>query len=97
MKVKFTCSPKGRPEYKLGDVVEFKSEVEMTYARKFLARGWAEPADSDATKAIKDIEQDKKDAAALTTKENTVYAEQVRGGERGPAAQFSPTQSAPGK
>jgi hypothetical protein len=40
MKVKFTQKPKGR-SYKVGDIVEFKTEVEMTYARKYIDRGWA--------------------------------------------------------
>jgi hypothetical protein len=40
MKLKFTQKPKGR-SYKVGDIVEFKSDVEMTYAHKYIARGWA--------------------------------------------------------
>lgn len=47
MKIRFLTEPKGR-DYKKGQVVEFKSSVELTYARKFIARGWAEEIDEAA-------------------------------------------------
>ena len=51
MKIKFTTSPKGRPEFKAGDILDFKGPVPETYANKFIARGWAEPYDDAAIKA----------------------------------------------
>lgn len=41
MKIKFTESPKGRPEYKEGDVVDFNGPVAQTYAHKFVRQGVA--------------------------------------------------------
>lgn len=41
MKIKFTEAPKGR-SYKAGEVVEFAGPVPEGYARKYIARGWAE-------------------------------------------------------
>ena len=42
MKIRFIVSPPGRPEYKKGDVREFNGRIEEGYARKYVARGWAE-------------------------------------------------------
>lgn len=50
MKIKFLETPKGRPEYKKGETYEFNGAIEEIYARKYLARGWAEPADKPAEK-----------------------------------------------
>ncbi len=41
MKIKFTEAPKGR-DHKIGDVVEFNGPIPEGYARKYIARGWAE-------------------------------------------------------
>lgn len=88
MKIKFLISPKGRPEYQAGETHEFKSDVEVTYARKFLAKGWAEPVDGEASKTIGKIKQDEKDKAAQDAKEKADYAAEVRSGQRGPNAQI---------
>jgi hypothetical protein len=40
MKVKFTEAPHGR-HYKVGEVHDFHGPVAETYARKYIARGWA--------------------------------------------------------
>lgn len=42
MKIKFTAKPLGRPEYKIGDIVEFDGRIEEAYAQKYIDRGWAE-------------------------------------------------------
>lgn len=47
MKVRFKEAPKGR-DFKVGQVVEFKGAVDETYARKYIARGWAEEVDEAA-------------------------------------------------
>lgn len=47
MKIRFNCAPKGR-DYKAGEVVEFKGRIEETYARKYIARGWAAEVDEAA-------------------------------------------------
>lgn len=56
MKLKFIATAKGR-DWKVGDTADFndKSDVEMSYARKYIARGWAE----DITPAGKAAERDK--------------------------------------
>ncbi len=88
MKIKFLISPKGRPEFQAGETHEFKSGVEMTYAQKFLAKGWAEPVDGEASKAIGKIKQDEKEKSAQDVKERTDYANEVKTGQRGPDSQF---------
>ena len=44
MKIEFVQASKGR-DFKVGDVVEFEGKVEEGYARKYIQRGWAKPAD----------------------------------------------------
>lgn len=68
MKIKFLQSPKGRPEYQKGETHDFNGPVEESYARKFIDRGWAEPADRAAEKAAKE-DQDAKVAAAKAAAE----------------------------
>jgi hypothetical protein len=41
MKIRFVCSPIGRPEYRIGNEVEFNGSVQKTFARKYIERGWA--------------------------------------------------------
>ena len=55
MKIRFLLQPKGRSEYKAGDVVDFRGKVEEGYARKYIERGWAERADKPKA-AVDDAE-----------------------------------------
>ena len=47
MKIEFVQAPKGR-DFKVGDVVDFKGQVEEDYAQKYIQRGWARPVDDAA-------------------------------------------------
>jgi len=48
MKLRFIEAPKGR-DFKVGDVVEFNTSIEHSYARKYIARGWAEEIKAEPT------------------------------------------------
>jgi ribosomal protein L9 len=65
MKIKFVEAPIGRPEYKKGDVVDFTGPVAEGYARKYIARGWAEPADKSAKEAARE-DAERREADAKT-------------------------------
>ncbi|MCP1832826.1 hypothetical protein [Bradyrhizobium sp. USDA 4545] len=58
MKIKMLETPKGRPEFQKGQTYEFKDGTsEESYARKFIARGWAEPVDKAAEKAAREDQE----------------------------------------
>jgi len=56
VKIRFLLQPKGRSEYKAGDVVDFRGKVEEGYARKYIERGWAERADKPKAAVDADAE-----------------------------------------
>ncbi len=62
MKIRMLETPKGRPEYQSRETYDF-SGAEEGYARKFIARGWAEPADKSARDAARE-DQERKIAEA---------------------------------
>ncbi|MCA0032748.1 hypothetical protein [Mesorhizobium sp. B263B2A] len=63
MKIKFTARPLGgRPEYKIGDEVEFNGRVEEAYAQKYIDRGWAE--DISPKVSVAEAETSEADEAA---------------------------------
>lgn len=80
MKVRMLETPKGRLQYLKGETYEFNGPIEEGYARKFIARGWAEPADKAAKDAAREdqdrisaetrarLEQEAKDKADAETK-----------------------------
>lgn len=84
MKIKFVQKPIGRPEYNIGDVVEFNGPVEESYARKFLARGWAEPADKDSKSHVEKTAAEAEETAVREAKERAAYKTAVEAGQRGP-------------
>ncbi len=45
MKIRFLERPLGRPEYQKGQTCEFNGAIDEGYARKYIARGWAELVD----------------------------------------------------
>lgn len=63
MKLRFIAKAPGR-DWKVGDTAEFndKSSVEMSYAQKYIARGWAEEVTAPA--APKPAEKPAGDKAA---------------------------------
>lgn len=61
MKIRFIQSPKGR-DFKVGDVVDFNGAVDEGYARKYIARGWAE--ELKASEAAPDASDEDKQIAA---------------------------------
>jgi hypothetical protein len=63
MKIKFTAKPLGRPEYKIGNEVEFNGRIDEGYARKYIARGWAE--DITPPVSVADVETTEANDAAL--------------------------------
>lgn len=92
MKIRFIANPPARPEYKKGDVVEFNGPVEESYAKKFLARGWAEPADKAAKEIVDKSVQEAKMADTEDKQQKADYKAQVEAGQRGPNAQTSAPQ-----
>lgn len=70
MKIKFIARPLGRPEYKIGDEIEFNGPIDEGYARKYIARGWAEDISPKVSVAeVESTEAD--DAAAAAAAEAT--------------------------
>lgn len=67
MKIKFIAKPLGRPEYKVGDEVEFTGRVEEGYAQKYVGRGWAEDISPKVSTA--EVEATEADDAAAKAKE----------------------------
>ena len=86
MKIKFVKTALGRPEYSVGETYEFNGPIEEGYARKFLDREWAVPADKPAKDHVEQKAEVDEAAATREAKENAAYAAQVKAGERGPAA-----------
>lgn len=86
MKIEFTQAPKGR-DYKVGDVVDFDGSVEETYARKFIARGWAKPVDSAAKQAKDKMETEAKQTQTTEAADKAKYKTAVETGQRGPGSQ----------
>jgi hypothetical protein len=66
MKIKFIARPLGgRPEYKIGDTVEFNGKVEEAYAQKYIDRGWAEDvSEKVSASTVETTEADEAAAAA---------------------------------
>lgn len=50
MRIKILVTPPGRQHLKVGEVMEFKGPVEEGYAKKYVARGWAEEVTGETVK-----------------------------------------------
>lgn len=101
MKITMLATPKGRPEFKKGETYDFNGAVEESYARKFIARGWAEPADKSAEKAAREDRERKeaeaRAAAEQAAKEKAEAEEKARAKAVAAAAAQQQTGQDPGK
>ncbi|PWJ93538.1 hypothetical protein C8D77_101217 [Mesorhizobium loti] len=61
MKIKFTAKPLGRPEFKIGQELEFHGRDEA-YGRKYIDRGWAE--DITPPVSVTEVQSTEADEAA---------------------------------
>lgn len=78
MKIKMIETPKGRPEYKAGETYEFNGPLEEGYARKFVARGWAEPVDGSAKEAAREDNQTRATATAAEAQFRNENREKIK-------------------
>lgn len=95
MKIKMLETPKGRAEYEKGQTYDFNGPVEEGYARKFIARGWAEPVDKAAEKAA--LEDQERAAAEAKAQAEQITKDKAEAEARQRAQHRQPQGSQQGK